>query len=83
MESAVDVAEARRVDMRVYLRRADVRMAEKLLDRPYVGAVGEHVRGERMAQNVRRYALRRDSDGGGPFADDLEDALAREKQKGV
>ena len=44
MVSAVYFAEAFGVDVGVYLGRADVRMAEKLLDRPYVGTVGEHVR---------------------------------------
>ena len=50
----MDVAEARRVDMRVYLRRADVRVAEKLLDGPYVRPVREHVRGEGMPEDVEK-----------------------------
>ena len=57
MVSAVDVAEASRVDMRVYLGRADVRVAEKLLDRADVGAVLEHVRSKAVAKDMRGYAL--------------------------
>jgi len=79
MESAVDVAEARRVDMRVYLRRADVRMAEKLLDRADVRTVLEHVRGEAVPEDVRRNALWGDICGDGTLADHLEYRLASKR----
>ena len=64
----VDVAEAGRVDMRVYLRRADVRMTEKLLNRADVGAVLKHVRGEAVAEDMRGNALRRDICSNGTLA---------------
>ena len=60
MEPAVDVAKARRVHMRVDLGRPDVGVPEQLLYRAYVRAVLEHVRGEAVPENVRRYPLRRD-----------------------
>ena len=72
---AVDLGEAARVDVRVDLRRADVRMAEHLLDGADVRAVLEQVRGEAVAEDVRRDAFRRDADGIGALADDLEDFL--------
>ena len=75
---AVDLGEAARVNVRVDLRRADVRMAEHLLDGADVRAVLEQVRGEAVAEDVRRDAFRRDADGIGALADDLEDALPRE-----
>ena len=79
MESAVDVAKARRVHMRVDLCRPDVGVPEKLLYRAYVRAVLEHVRGEAVPENVRRYPLRRDSGGESPFPYELEDRLPRER----
>ena len=75
MEPAVDVAKARRVHMRVDLCRPDVGMPEQLLYRAYVRAVLEHVRGEAVPENVRRYPLRRDSGGESPFPYELEDRL--------
>ena len=68
----MDVAEARRVDMRVYLRRADVSMAEKLLDRADVRAMLKHVRGKAVPENVRRNALWGDICGNSTLADHLE-----------
>ena len=79
MKSAVDVAEARRVDMSVYLRRADVRMAKKLLDRADVRAVLEHVRGKAVPENVRRNALWGDICGDGTLADHLEYRLTSKR----
>ena len=79
MESAVDVPEARRIDMGVYLRRADVSMAEKLLYRTDVRAVLEHVRGEAMPEDVRGHALWRDVCRDGPLANHLEDRLTRKR----
>ena len=79
MKSAVDVAEARRVDMGVYLCRADVRMAEKLLYRTDVRAVLEHVRGKAVPENMRGDALRCDVCRNGTFANHLEYRLARKR----
>ena len=79
MESAVDVPEARRVDVRIYLGRADVSMAKKLLDRADVRAVLEHVRGEAVPEDVRGNALRRDICSDCTLADHLEDRLTRKR----
>ena len=75
----MDVAEAGGVDMGVDLGRPDVGVSEKFLDGADVRAVREHVRGEAMAKDMRRNAVRGDSDRGGPGTDDLEDALTRER----
>ena len=79
MEASVDVAEAGGVDVRVDLGRADVGVAEKLLDGTDVRTVRKHVRGEAVTENVRGNAVRGDSDRGGPGTDDLEDALSRKR----
>ena len=75
----MDVSEASHIDMSVYLRRADVRMAEKLLDRADVRAMLKHVRGKAVPENVRRNALWGDICGDGTLADHLEDRLARKR----
>ena len=79
MEAAVELPEAGGVDVSVYLRRADVGVAEQLLYRADVRAVRKHVRRERVPQDVRRNALRGYADRGRAFADDLEDALPGER----
>ena len=79
MVFAVDVAEARGVDVRVDLGRADVGVAEKLLDGADVRAVRKHVRGEAVPEDMRGDAIRGDSDRRGPGTDDLEDALSRKR----
>ena len=79
MESAVDVSEARRLDMGVYLRRPDVRMTEKLLNRTDVRAVLEHVRGKAVPEDVRGYALWGDICGDSTLADHLENRLASKR----
>ena len=57
----------------IYLGSDDVAVAEQLLHRAQVGAGVEQVRRERVAQSVRRYALRAD---GGRLADVFfDDAL--------
>ena len=49
---------ARGIDLGVDLRRTEARMAEQLLQRPQVRTAAEQVRGEAVAQGVRRSALR-------------------------
>ena len=79
MVPTVNVAEARGVDVRVDLGRADVGMSEELLDGANIRSVRQHVRSEAMPEDVRRDAIRGDSDCGGPGTDDLEDALSRKR----
>ena len=79
MKSAVDVPESGSVDVRVDLGRADVGVAEKLLDGSNVRSVRKHVRGKAVPEDVRGDAVRSDSDRGGPGTDDLEDALSRKR----
>src|SRR5215831_20847398 len=54
MALVVDRFEPGAVDVRVDLRRGQVRMSEHLLDRPQVRAALDEVGGKRMAQLVRR-----------------------------
>ena len=56
MVEAVHRAETGLVDMGVYLGGADGCMAEHFLDGAHVGAMLQHVRGEAVAQHVRRDA---------------------------
>ena len=77
MESSVDFAEPRRIDMCVYLRRADVGMSQHFLNRPYVGAMLKHVRSKTVAQNVGGYARARDACGFCAFQNDFEYTLSR------
>ena len=49
----MDFLEPRVVDVRVDLRRRDAGVAEHFLHLPQVGAAGEQVRGEAVAQRVR------------------------------
>src|SRR5574344_2859627 len=79
MALPVQLREPRGVDMRVDLGRADVRMPEKLLNGPDVGAMLEHVRREAVPQHVRGDARVVDADCGGSGFDDLEDSLTRER----
>ena len=64
----MDLGEAAHVHVRVDLRRADVRMAQHLLNGADVRAVLEQVRREAVAEDVRRDAVRRDADGGGALS---------------
>src|SRR3954452_22288473 len=56
MGGSVRVAQACRVDASVDLGGRDRGVAEQLLDRAQVGAAFEQVRGEAVAQGVRRHA---------------------------
>ena len=49
----MDFTETGRVDMRVDLGRADVRVAEQLLDGANVGAMREHVGRETVPEDMR------------------------------
>src|SRR3989338_1140896 len=53
MELLVYPFQARTLDMRVDLRRRDVRMPQKLLHHAQIGAILQKMRGERMPQNMR------------------------------
>ena len=79
MESVVDVAKASRIDVRVDLGGANVRVAEKFLNRADVSAVLEHVRSEAVPKDVGGNALWRDVGSDGPLADHLEDRLASKR----
>ena len=61
-------------DVRVDLRRRNVRVAEHLLDRADIGTILDQMRRERMPQRVRRNALKPAFFG--VFADKLVDDLA-------
>jgi hypothetical protein len=75
----VHLTEAFPVDMGVYLRRADVGMAEKLLDGADIGAALKHVRREAVTQNVRRYPGSLDSRRRRTLPDDFEYPLPGER----
>ena len=79
MIAAVDFTETAGIDMSVYLRGADVGVAEHFLYRPYVGAALKHMGSETMSQNMRRDPVSCYSDGCRPFADNLENALTGER----
>src|SRR5260370_18912566 len=57
MRLVVDRDELRGVDRGVALRRRQAGMAQQLLDRAQIAAAGEQMRGEAVAQRVRRGAL--------------------------
>ena len=57
MGGAVDLEEPGEVDLGVALGRRERGVAEQLLDGAQVGARGQQVRGEGMAQRVRRRGL--------------------------
>src|SRR5262245_2357526 len=66
VRAVIGVHQAAQVDVRVALRRRQARVAEQLLDGAQVGAGPEQVRGEGVAERVRRRARRRA--GGGDVA---------------
>lgn len=76
MVAAVDFTEAGGVDVGVDLGSGDVGVSEHLLDGADVGAMGEHMRGEAVSEDVRGDAACGNADSGGTFTNDLEDALA-------
>src|ERR1700741_5662812 len=58
MEPIVHGAQPRLEDVRVDLRRREIRVAQHHLDGPQVGAAIEQVRGERMADDMRAERFR-------------------------
>ena len=58
VEFAVDFAQARSVDVGIDFGGADVGVAEQFLDDPQVRPVFQQVRGEAVAEHVRRYVSR-------------------------
>ena len=54
MKFPVDVPEPVAGDVRIYLRRADVRVAQQFLYHPQVRAVLQQMRGKTVPQHVRR-----------------------------
>src|SRR4051812_22356392 len=75
----VDVAPPAVGDMRVQLGRAEVGVAEHLLNAAEVGAALEQGGGERMAQQVRVDALGLEARAAGEAAQDQEGARAGER----
>ena len=75
----VQLAPAAVGDVRVELGRAEVGVAEHLLDAAQVGAALEQVRRERVAEQVRVHALRLEAGLRGQPAQDQERAGARER----
>ena len=53
MRGVVDPGQMLKIQMRVYLRGADISVAEQLLYRAQVAAGFQDMSGERMAQHVR------------------------------
>lgn len=70
-------------DVGVDLRRRDIGVAEKLLDRAQIGAAVEEMAGERMAQDVRADALWSYACGGCHLLQFLGEALAGEMTLGA
>ena len=58
MGVAVGISQAARRDMRVDLRRREVLMAQQFLDDTEVRPTVQQVRGERVAEGVRRDTFR-------------------------
>ena len=71
----MDALEAREIDVGVNLRGADAGVAEHFLHLAQVGAAGQQVRGETVAQSVRAHAGRR-ADAEGIEFDELPNAFA-------
>src|SRR5665811_2085975 len=68
--------------VRVDLRRADARMSQQLLDDPQVGPALQQVRGERVAERVRRRPPGKARGRGGPLHD-IPRLLARQPAAAV
>jgi hypothetical protein len=66
-----DGAQVRTVDVRVDLRRGDISVPEQFLHDAQVGAAGEHVGGEAVAEHVRMH--RAESGSASEAADYLPD----------
>src|SRR5690606_27607492 len=58
MRPVIDVEQPRAVDAGIDLRRRQAGVAQQFLDRAQVAAIGEQMRGEGMAQGVRRRRIR-------------------------
>src|SRR5580765_484947 len=76
--AVIDVAAPAVRDVRVQLGRAEIGVAEHLLDAAQVGSAFEQVRGERMPQQVRVDALRVEARTAGEAAQDQKSARAGE-----
>ncbi len=59
VEAPVNFPQARRADVRINFRGADVGMAKQFLDDAQIGAVFQQMRGETVPQHVRRDVARR------------------------
>ena len=70
-------AKTLRINVRVDLRSANIGVAEHLLYRADIRPAPKQMRGETMAQNVRRNAPWRDPYRRGALAHNLENALPR------
>src|SRR5665647_2242313 len=54
MRSVVGLGQVLEIEMRIHLRRRNARMSQHLLHRAQVARGLQHVRGERVAQHIRR-----------------------------
>ena len=68
-------AKTLRINVRIHLRSANIGVSKHLLYRADISPVPKHVRGETMAQNVRRDATWSDPYYRGALAHNLENAL--------
>ena len=76
MEPMMNIAERAFINMRINLRRANIRMAEQFLNCANIGAALKHMRGKAMTQDMRGNRLRRYTDGRRALAQNLEYSLA-------
>ena len=77
MIATVYFAKTPRVNVRIHLRSADIGVPKHLLYRADIRPAPKQMRGETMAQNVRRDAPWRDPYRRGALAHNLENALPR------
>src|ERR1700760_3354702 len=79
MRAEVRVLQALRREVRVDLRRREIRMAEHLLQRTQIAAAREQMRRERVAQRVRAHPRLETCAARVPL-DDLVETLARQSR---
>src|SRR5215831_9760505 len=78
VEAVVDCPQARFEDVRINLRRRQIRVAKHHLNRPEIRTAFEQVRGKRMADDVRAQRARQTS-GGAVTLENFPEAHAAER----